>query len=79
MKVYLIIYMGAVDYPSDVLKDLELIPESKLVETVKQMIENEQIDPELITDGEYDTENLTGATAIELLKDDGWTVKEYNI
>lgn len=79
MKVYLIIYMGEIDYPSDVLKNLELIPESKLVETVKQMIENEQIDQETITDGEYDTENLTGATAIELLEDDGWTIKKYDL
>jgi hypothetical protein len=43
------------------------------------MIDEEQICPETIEDGEYDIENMDVAMAIEILDDDGYTVKEYNI
>ena len=77
MKVYLVIYMGEIDYPDEVLEELELIPESKIVETVKTMIEEERICPETIEDGKYDIENIDVVTAIKILDADGWTVKEY--
>lgn len=79
MKVYLVVYMGEVDYPYEVLENLELIPESKMVETVKQMIEDERINQDLILDEEYNINNMTVKDAVKLLEDDGWTVKEYDL
>ena len=79
MKVYLVVYMGEVDYPDEVLENLELIPESKIVETVKTMIEDERIDTDLILDEEYNINNMTVKDAVKLLEDDGWTVKEYDL
>jgi len=81
-KFYLVIYMGEVDYPYEVLRNLEVIPETKLVETVKTMIEEERINPDLFEDaeeGEYDVENMDVAMAIKILEDDGYTVQEHII
>lgn len=79
MKVYLVVYMGDIDYPDEVLEYLELISESKIVETVKTMIEEERIYPETIEDEEYNINNMTVKDAVKLLEDDGWTVKEYDL
>lgn len=79
MKVYLVGFFE--DYKSvpEFLSNIDLIPESKLVEHVKVMIDEEQICPETIEDGEYDIENMDVAMAIEILDGDGYTVKEYNL
>jgi hypothetical protein len=79
MKVYLVGFFE--DYKSvpEFLSSIDLIPESKLVEHVKTMIDEEQICPETIEDGEYDIENMDVAMAIEILDNDGYTVKEYNL
>lgn len=78
-KIYLVVFMKNKDFPDQVLDDLELIPENKIVEAVKYKIENEFIDAETLENGKYDLENMTTATAIQILEDDGWTVQEYNL
>ena len=78
-KIYLVVFMKNKDFPDQVLDDLELIPENKIVEAVKYKIENEFIDAETLENGKYDLENMTTATAIQILEDDGWTVKEYDL
>lgn len=78
-KVYLVGFFE--DYKSvpEFLSNIDLIPESKLVEHVKVMIDEEQICPETIEDGGYDIENMDVAMAIEILDGDGYTVKEYDL
>ena len=78
-KIYLVVFMKNKDFPDQVLDDLELIPENKIVEAVKYKIENEFIDAETLENGKYDLENMTTTTAIQILEDDGWTVQEYNL
>lgn len=81
-KIYLIGYFEDCKYPGEVLNELELIPESKLVETVKTMIDEERINPDLFEEdeeGEYDVENMDVKMAIKILEDDGYTVEEYEI
>ena len=51
-KIYLIGYFEDCKYPGEVLNELELIPESKLVETVKTMIDEERICPDLFDEDE---------------------------
>lgn len=79
MKIYLIGYFDDLHYPSEVLNELELIPEKQLVETVKTMIDEGRISDCTITDGEYNLDNLDTKTAKQILKDDGYTVKSYII
>jgi len=82
MKIYLMGYFDDCKWPSEVLNELELIPENKLVETVKTMIDEERICPDLFDedeDGEYDVENMDVVMAIKILKDDGYTVEEYDL
>ena len=79
MKIYLIGYFEDCKWPSEVLQELELIPEDKMVETVKTMIDEERICPITIEEGEYDVEHMTTEMAIQILQDDGYTVEEYNI
>lgn len=81
-KIYLIGYFEDCKYPGEVLNELELIPESKLVETVKTMIDEERICPDLFDedeDGEYDVENIDVKMAIKILEDDGYTVETYEL
>lgn len=81
-KIYLIGYFEDCKYPGEVLNELELIPESKLVETVKTMIDEERICPDLFDedeDGEYDVENMDVKMAIKILEDDGYTVETYEL
>ena len=77
MKVYLIGYFEDCKYPSEVLQELELIPEEKMVETVKDMISEGRIYSGTIEDNNYDITKLTVEMAIQILESDGWTVKEY--
>lgn len=82
MKIYLIGYFEDCKWPGEVLNELELIPENKLVETVKTMIDEERICTDLFDedeDGEYDVENMDIKMAIKILKDDGYTVEEYDL
>jgi len=79
MKIYLMGYFEDCKWPSEVLNELELIPENKLVETVRMMIQEERICPETIEEGEYDLENMTPEIAIQILQDDGYTVEEYDL
>lgn len=78
-KVYLVGFFE--DYKSicEALSGVELIPENKLVEHVKTMIDEGRINPETIEDGGYDIENMDVAMAIKILDGDGYTVKEYNL
>lgn len=81
-KIYLIGYFEDCKYPGEVLNELELIPENKLVETVKTMIDEERICPDLFDedeDGEYDVENMDVKMAIKILEDDGYTVETYKL
>lgn len=81
-KIYLIGYFEDCKYPGEVLNELELIPENKLVETVKTMIDEERICPDLFDedeDGEYDVENMDVKMAIKILEDDGYTVETYEL
>lgn len=82
MKVYLFGWLEDYKTVWEALGELELIPETKLVETVKTMIEEERINPDLFEDaeeGEYDIENMDVDMAVKILEDDGYTVKEYEI
>ena len=79
MKLYLIGYLDDLHWPSEVLNELEIIPEKHLVETVKTMIDEGRICDEIIIDGEYNLETMDIKTAKQILKDDGYTVKSYII
>lgn len=79
MKVYLVGYFEDCKWASEVLQELELIPEDKMVETVKTMIDEERIYSGTIEEGDYDIENMDVAMAIKILEDDGYTVEEYNL
>ena len=79
MKVYLIGYFEDCKYPSEVLRELELIPEEKMVETVKNMISEGRICSETIEDNNYDITKLTVEMAIQILESDGYTVKSYEL
>lgn len=78
-KIYLIGYFDDLKWIGEFLQELELVPESRLVETVKTMIHDGRICEDTITDNGYDVAKMDAAQAVEILKDDGYTVELYEI
>lgn len=79
MKVYLVGYFEDYKSVNEVLSSIFLIPKSKLVDYVKMLINEECICPDTIKDGGYDIENMDVFMAINILENDGFIVKEYDL
>lgn len=79
MKIYLIGYFDDLKWVGEFLQELELVPESRLVDTVKTMINEGRICEDTITDNGYDVAKMDATQAVEILKDDGYTVELYEI